>query len=122
MDYNKVWSLINKENLSKRAAAKIVNMTPGGFNPMMENETMSVKTLELLAGHFKKPVSYFFEEEIVSLNESDPCYTCRKCAEKDGMIKLLEKQALEKEKLIIQLYKEIGSIEKQLPKSDLDED
>ena len=83
-------------NSNKRAAAKIVNMTPGGFNPMMENETMSVKTLELLAGHFKKPVSYFFEEEIESLNESDPCYTCRNCAEKDGMIKLLEKQALEK--------------------------
>jgi transcriptional regulator with XRE-family HTH domain len=111
MDYNKVWSLINKENLSKRAAAKIANMSPGGFNPMMENKTMSVKTLELLASYFKKPISYFFEEEILVVEDSKNSYSsCRKCAERDGMIKLLEKQAQDREKLISRLYKEIGSL------------
>lgn len=118
MDYDKLISLMNKENLSNRAMAKIVNMTVGGFIPMLKNKTMKVETLEKLANHFQKPISYFFEDtEDLSDQLQDPngvYFTCVKCSEKDGMIKILERQSKQKEELIRELYKENGSLKKEL--------
>lgn len=116
MDYDKLISLINKEGMSMRAAAKIAQMTPGGFSPMLKKQTMSVKTLELLAAHFGKPVSYFFDEESeVDLVAGEPTsgyYTvCGSCARKDGMIELLKDQLREKDKIITEQTKKIGVLE-----------
>lgn len=120
MDYNKLWSLINKENLSKRAAAKVANMSPYGFNMMMERKTMSVETLELLAKHFGVPVNYFFEEEEQQdlLNDPESEYSdksdCDVCRDKDVEIRLLNRQMKEKEEKIYELQKAVGALEQQL--------
>ena len=52
---------------------------------------------------------------IVIASESKSKYQiCKDCIEKDGMIKLLEKQALQKDKLILELNEKIGRLNQQL--------
>ena len=45
LDYNKIWSLISKNNLTKAKAARIGDMSETGFRQMMERKTMAVSTL-----------------------------------------------------------------------------
>jgi len=113
MDYNKLWSLINKEGISKRGAAKIVNMSPTGFISMMERKTMSVETLELFAKHFNVPILHFFENGESEI-ELSPTGTCGYCMEKDIEIKILNKHLLEKDSKIESLQKKIGELEYKL--------
>lgn len=119
MDYNKIWSLINKENLSKRAAAKIANMSPYGFNTMMDRKTMSIETLEVLAKYFNVSMCYFFKEEqeddISLLNDGKADYnSCRFCRDKDVEIQLLNKQLKTVGEKNEKLIKEVGALEHQL--------
>lgn len=54
-------------------------------------------------------------EGIVIASEAKSKYhTCKQCIEKEGMVKLLEKQALQKDKLILELKEEIGRLKQQL--------
>lgn len=52
------------------------------------------------------------------VSEPTPEYSngngCKKCIEKEGMIKLLEKQAADKDEKIYHLQKSVGSLEQQL--------
>jgi len=41
-------------------------------------------------------------------------HSCKICVEKEGMIKLLEKQALQKDSLILELKEKIGRLKQQL--------
>ncbi len=51
------------------------------------------------------------DEGIVIASDSKPKYhTCKQCIEKDGMVKLLEKQALQKDTLISELNEKIGGL------------
>ncbi len=54
-------------------------------------------------------------EGIVIASEAKAKYElCKDCIEKDGMVKLLEKQALQKDKLILELKEKIGRLKQQL--------
>jgi phosphoribosylaminoimidazole (AIR) synthetase len=54
-------------------------------------------------------------EGIVIASESKSKYQiCKDCIEKDGMVKLLEKQAVKKDKLILELNEKIGRLNQQL--------
>lgn len=110
MDYNKLWSLINKEGLSKSAAAKIAGMTHQGFVYMMERQTMTVGSLEKFADHFNIPISNFFEidETILQVTEPNTKYEkllkCKDCIEKDRTIDALKQTIETQEKLINVLF------------------
>ena len=103
MDYNNVWSLINKAEKSKRAMAKIVGMSAQGFNTMMDNKTMSVDVIEKIANHFKLPLSYFFDTEVPNITTVEPKVTetgCLKCIDKNKRIEELTKELKNREYII----------------------
>jgi hypothetical protein len=55
------------------------------------------------------------EEGVLIASDSKSKYhTCKKCFEKEGMVKLLEKQALQKDSLILELNEKIGKLKQQL--------
>lgn len=96
-DYNKLWSLINSNELSKSAAAKIIGKSHQGFVYMMERKTMTVEDLGRFAKYFKVSPSYFFEEEAISepgiakVEDDALAYNriCTSCEEKDKTIRQL---------------------------------
>nr|WP_321357219.1 helix-turn-helix transcriptional regulator [uncultured Draconibacterium sp.] len=101
MNYDKVWSLFNSENLSKRGMARVAGMSPSGFESMMDKKTMTVETLEKIAKYFKKEVHYFFDTSdrytYVGSNQDIPeepkitTYSCPDCIKKENTIKDLRK-------------------------------
>jgi len=114
MDYNKVWSLINKDESSKRFMAKAIGMSPFGFNKMMENKTMTVQKLEVIAQHFNKSMAYFFdtEDSIHPLTTPKASETgCLKCIEKEKRIVDLTREVKKGEKMIEVQGKLIRSLE-----------
>lgn len=55
------------------------------------------------------------EEGLVIASDFKSKYhTCKMCIEKEGMVKLLEKQALQKDNLILELNEKIGRLKQQL--------
>lgn len=99
MDYDKLWSLINKSGVSKSAAAKIVGMSHTGFVYMMDRKTMTVEALELFCKYFGVSIATFFEsspkiykvdDQVLKVEESKGGY-CTACAAKDKLIALQEK-------------------------------
>ena len=111
LDYNKIWSLISKNNLTKAKAARIGEMSETGFRQMMERKTMAVATLVRYAIYFEKPISYFFaySSDFDTVNEDRDAYDkagdqkCPECAEKEKRIETLEKLVSTQEKLISSL-------------------
>ena len=104
MDYNKLWSLINKQLPSKSAAARIVKMSPQGFISMMDNNTITVATLEKFADYFRLPISYFFEGGSDGLILKEPIvteYSCLSCIEKQKQIELLDRDNKAKDYTIL---------------------
>lgn len=117
MDYNKIWTLINRDKLSKSAAARIAGMTHQGFMYMMDRKTMTVDALEKYANHFKLPVSHFFELNDTDLVErvEEPMtklYRCKSCEEKERTIQA------QRETIDIQ-DRYITTLEEQVGKKDL---
>ncbi|MDE5424205.1 hypothetical protein L3073_18490 [Ancylomarina sp. DW003] len=51
---------------------------------------------------------------IIASDFKSKYYTCKQCIEKEGMVKLLEKQALQKDNLILELNEKIGRLKQQL--------
>lgn len=100
MDYDKLWSMINKAGLTKSASANIVGMSHTGFVYMMERKTMTVEALEKFANYFNVPISSFFESgsEIASqfehgkntVEESPAIYSCSNCISKQKEIDALK--------------------------------
>lgn len=54
------------------------------------------------------------EGVIIASDFKSKYHSCKICVEKEGMIKLLEKQALQKESLILELKENIGRLKQQL--------
>jgi len=118
MDYNRIWSLINKDESSKRFMAKAIGMSPFGFNKMMENKTMTVQKLEVIAQHFNKSMAYFFdtEDSIHTFNAPKASETgCLKCDEKEKRIEELIREIKKGEytigiqdKLIVEYETQLG--------------
>lgn len=120
MDYNKIWSLINKDESSKRFMAKAIGMSPFGFNKMMENQTMTVQKLEVIAQHFNKPMAYFFDtdDRVVTLSEQKVTeYNCLNCIEKQKRIEDLTREVKKGEHTIEIQDKLIAEYESQLGKN-----
>jgi len=114
MDYNNVWSLINKANLSKRAIAKIIGMTGTGFDKMMDNRTMTVEVLEKIAIYFKVPLTTFFstEDSIHTITAPKASENgCLKCIEKEKRIEDLTREVRKGEEMIEVQGKYIRTLE-----------
>jgi len=118
MDYNNVWSLINKAEKSKRSMAKIVGMSGQGFSKMMENKTMTIEVLEKIADHFKLPITHFFDTEDSTITFTAPKASetgCLKCIEKEKRIEDLTREVKKGEhtieiqdKLIVEYETQLG--------------
>lgn len=100
MDYDKIWSLININGLSKRKFALSIGMTGQGFNTMMQSKSIRVDTLEKICEVYNKPMSYFYDSpnlELAKYDNNDTInlsnepkvtrYSCSDCIEKENMIK-----------------------------------
>ena len=118
MNYNKLWSLINKQELSKSAAGRIVEMSPQGFISMMKNKSIKVSTLEIFCKYFNVPVSYFYEvgDEVIAVNEPKVTeYSCLNCIDKEKRIEELSLEIKKGEytiglqdKLIVEYETQLG--------------
>lgn len=94
MDYDKIWSLKNKANMSNRQLAQLLGMSGQGFKTMMEKESCTVKTLEKLSEIFHVPIIFFldkrhelFESEENTASEPIAAYgKCMQCAKKSEEI------------------------------------
>jgi len=120
MNYNKLWSLINKQELSKSAAGRIVDMSPQGFISMMENKSIKVSTLEIFCNYFNVPISCFYEEDDTQLTINEPKASetgCLKCIEKDKRIEDLTREVKKGEYTIDMQGKLIAEYETQLGKN-----
>lgn len=70
LNYLKISKLI-EDNVSVREHFySKIGVTRIGWNATMKNKSMKVETLERVAAYFKKPISYFFDEEIIILGDS----------------------------------------------------
>ena len=121
MDYNKIWSLINKDESSKRFMAKAIGMSPFGFNKMMENKTMTVQKLEVIAQHFNKSMAYFFDTEESRFTITAPPVSesgCLQCVEKEKRIEDLTREVRKGEEMIDVQGKLIAEYELQLGKKE----
>lgn len=95
MNYNVLRKLIAEKRLQRKEVAKILEMTPSGFDHMMTNETMSVKVLQKACEHFRVPVSYFFENDSNTIvNESIATYTKQNPTREQTINLLLEQNNL----------------------------
>lgn len=66
--YEKINELFKSKVFIKEEFFQKIGMTRVGFNLMMQKHSLKVDTLEKFAFYFKKPISYFFEEEIPKEN------------------------------------------------------
>lgn len=64
LNYKKINDLLSDRNVIKNDFYSDIDMTSSGFTKMMELKRMKVETLEKIAMYFKKPISWFFDEEI----------------------------------------------------------
>lgn len=63
MIYSKIKKLLTDKNISVPQLAEKIGMTKGGLYAAIENNTLSVKTLEKIAEVFEVPIIYFFEKD-----------------------------------------------------------
>ncbi|MFV0376875.1 MAG: hypothetical protein ACK5JD_06175 [Mangrovibacterium sp.] len=118
MDYNKIWSLMNENNLKQSGMSRLLRMSQTGFKQMMDRKTMSVEVLEAISNHFGKPMHYFFDEPVSKVSEPRVSYekkppgerdvrlcSCPDCIAKQKEIDALNK-ALEAKEELLEMYRE----------------
>ena len=69
MDYSKLTLLKNKFRLTRKEFAEILGVTVTGLDNKLNNQTFTVKDLEILSSHLRIPISYFFGEKYTSVAE-----------------------------------------------------
>lgn len=83
-DANKIHSLINSGDSKIPQIAKGINISYSTLKSKLKADSWTPSDLEKIAIYFKKPISYFFEnEELAIVNESGQNYnTCPECEKK----------------------------------------
>lgn len=116
LEYNKIEYLLSKNRMTLTEMAKIVGMSTSGFRDSIIKRTIKVDTLEKIAGHFGKPVSYFFNEEIPAVSESSAEYKIENNIPYSVKELLIEKDKLleEKDRLIKEKQKIIDLLEEKI--------
>jgi len=74
MNYNKIKILSTEKRLSFTQLSKIIGMSRGGLYAAIDNETLTIDTLEKIAKAFDVPIISFFENEpggLISGSEFD---------------------------------------------------
>lgn len=72
LNYDLIWSEINKRELSQRKVAAAIGMSPSGFKSMMDNQTLTVKQLENLSEFLNVNPQNFFEKSDFQFLVSEP--------------------------------------------------
>lgn len=97
MNYNKIEELRNLHKLTKRELYKRLEMSPQGYEDMVNDQTMKVKTLEKLSEIFAVPICAFFngthekDQENLILEDREIYYR-RQIDRKDNQIDFLQEQ------------------------------
>ena len=63
MDYNKILKLSREKGFTKKALSDGIMMTPQGFRNMLDNQTMTVTTLEKISQFLGVSPCYWWKEE-----------------------------------------------------------
>ncbi len=108
MNYNILRRLIQEKKIQRKEIATILGMTPSGYDHMMVKETMSVKSLQKLCHHFSVPISYFFDDQLITASEVLPNYGKVHGRSNDETINLL----LSQNNLVIKQVSELIAIQK----------
>ena len=62
MNYNQIRKLIDQKGLTFKRFCDKIGMTPQGFEPAIEKETVPARVLKKMSEVLNVPVSYFFDE------------------------------------------------------------
>lgn len=62
MDYSKLKLAIKQRGFTEKAFADKLGITQNGFRAMVNNHTMSIKTLEKISEILEVPMTYFFDD------------------------------------------------------------
>ena len=63
LDYNRVHSCINRQTVSKRKLAALLEISESTLRSRLERKNLTPDDIEKLADYFKKPIDYFFNRE-----------------------------------------------------------
>lgn len=60
LDYDLIWSLINRQGISMKSLSEFCEMSPDGLSRALRKQRISVETLEKIALFFQKHPGYFW--------------------------------------------------------------
>ena len=63
MNYSQIEKLRKERRVSKKEIADHLKMTVMGYSKMIEKQTCTVATLEMIADYYNKPLSFFLGDE-----------------------------------------------------------
>ena len=98
LDYDLIFSLINKRSVKVNAIAKFSGMTPDGFTRSLKNKKLTVATLEKIAEFLEVHPSIFFLESGPAVNQEIEILRLkleaknRELKDKEEIIQLLKRQ------------------------------
>lgn len=104
LNKSKIESLINFGDSNPSVVSKHTGINYQTLKSKLKSGVWLAEEVEMLANYFKKPITYFFEEdEENSVNEPEvTTYSCPDCIQKEKEKKDLEEKLRDKEKIIEQ--------------------
>ena len=60
LDYDLIWSLINRQGVSIKSLSEFCEMSSDGFSRTLKKQRLTVETLEKISLFFNKHPGYFF--------------------------------------------------------------
>jgi len=105
-NFKLIRNLVEKQKVSINDLAKHLHMTPQGLQKIIRINSTNTDTIEKISQFLNVPVGYFFDETETALSEPEEKYqtlnksTCHECIEKERLIRQLQDQLKDKERLI----------------------
>lgn len=100
MNYSKIKILLNEKRILRKEIAEKLDLTPYGWDLMLKNETMDIRTLEKLSEVLEVPVQYWFDKEGNQKNlmseDQEKYVLYRQLDQKDKQIDFLQNYIIRK--------------------------
>jgi transcriptional regulator with XRE-family HTH domain len=115
MNYEKLKKVVSDKGVTLNDLCQHIDMTESGFHAAVKNNSLKVKTIELIADYLDISVSNFFDENYSNLDTIKKTSKTEKQSLSNNVVEklltekaeLLQEKLQEKERLIQRLEKEL---------------